>query len=315
MNSQPRVVILLSTYNGEAFVGEQLDSLFGQSYPDFTILVRDDGSTDSTAKVLADYSIRYPEKFQVIKDEAANLGAAGSFASLIAYALDHKAELGVDRLYLMLCDQDDFWHADKVTKQMNVMLASEAELQNAGTQSPAVLVHSDLQVVDEELNPIADSLARYQGLETHRNSFANLVISNLVTGCTALFNEDLARKAMPMSSQAIMHDWWLALVASAFGRIVYVDSALISYRQHGANTIGAKEKPAYRMGTLTYWQKVFGLSANPHLEAVARQASAFRDQYHKELSGKQRRLLRLCAALKTRVGILQRVLFRVVRRF
>ena len=177
-----------------------------------------------------------------------------------------------------------------------------------------MLVHCDLQVVDENLQPIADSLAQYQGLDTSRNRFSDLLISNLVTGCTALFNEALARKALPISGAAIMHDWWLALVASAFGKVIYLDTPLIRYRQHGSNTIGAKEHSAQRVATVGFFRKLFTTTANAHLTEVAQQAAAFRQQFKSELNAGQLRALRYAAAMDSRVGILQRLFFRLVRR-
>jgi len=314
MNSQPRLIVLLSAYNGEEFIREQLDSLFNQTYPDFLVLARDDGSHDASRKVLADYAIRSPEKLQVLGGETANLGASGSFAWLLDYALKHKVDLGVDTLYVMFCDQDDVWHEDKMTKQMNAMLAAEAQSGSEDTEELPVLVHSDLQVVDEKLEPMAESFARFQGLKSDNNSFANLLIVNLVTGCTALMNESLARRALPIPGDAIMHDWWLALVASAFGKIVYLDTPLVRYRQHGGNAIGAKEQQRYRIRKRSFWKRFVELRPNPHLIEVALQARAFREQYARGLTRQQMRALRYCSALATRSGVLQRLVFRVVRR-
>jgi glycosyltransferase involved in cell wall biosynthesis len=311
MNTRPTIVILLSTYNGEHYLKEQLDSLFGQSYREFILLVRDDGSSDGTENILADYAIRYPEKMQIVRDEAGNLGASGSFSWLMQYALEQRAELKLDSLYLMFCDQDDTWYEDKIARQVNAMVSSEAEL----TVPTPVLVHSDLQVVASDNTPIAESLADYQGLETGRNRFANMVISNLVTGCTALINEPLARRALPVPPEAIMHDWWLALVASAFGKVVYLDTPLIHYRQHGNNTIGAKERDAQGVGSLGFWRKVFGPAANEHLIEVARQAAVFKTQFAADLNTGQRRALRMCAGMGVRVGFVQRVFYRLARRF
>lgn len=313
MNSQPQVIILLSTYNGESHLREQLDSLLAQTYSDFFILARDDGSQDASARILGDYAIRRPEKLRLIRDEPANLGASASFAWLLRYALDNKAALGLDVLYLMFCDQDDCWHEDKITKQMNALLTCEAENLDARGQPLPALVHSDLQVVGENLEPIADSLAMYQGLDPERNRFSDLIISNLVTGCTALFNEALARKALPISGDAIMHDWWLALVASAFGKVVYLDAPLIRYRQHEANTIGAKERTEQGVTSVGFWKKLME-PANTHLLEVARQAEAFRRQYKAELNAGQLRALRYAAVMRIRIGIVQRLLFRLIRR-
>lgn len=313
MNSRPPVLVLLSTYNGERFLEAQLQSLLEQSYEDLRILVRDDGSSDGSRGILSDWGIRYPERIQIISDESGNLGASGSFAWLVQYALEHKSELNIDKLYMMFCDQDDVWFKDKVTRQINAMLAAEDEAGTA-TEIP-LLVHSDLEVVTEDMQSIAKSLASYQGLETDRNSFANMVISNLVTGCTALINEPLARMALPIPDKAIMHDWWFALVAAAFGRVVYLDTPLIYYRQHGANTIGAKERHKQGPRSLGFWRKLVGPAPNEHLYEVATQAGEFRNRFGKELSLTQQRQLGFCRGMGARVGFVQRFFYRVARRF
>ena len=132
------------------------------------------------------------------------------------------------------------------------MLATEAD----NDSTLPIIVHSDLEVVSEQNTVIAKSLISYQGLEIERNSFPNLVISNLVTGCTALINEPLAEKALPIPEKAIMHDWWLALVASAFGKLVYLDIPLVHYRQHGNNTIGAKEFTKVSVVSMSLWRRI-----------------------------------------------------------
>lgn len=314
MIHQPTIVILLSTWNGAKYLPEQLQSLLDQNYEDVLIVVRDDGSSDNTLGVIRDYMLRQPDRIRLIDEGGPNLGACGSFARLVKYCLEHKQELGVDTLYMMFCDQDDTWYPDKITRQINAMLATEDELAETHEQPVPVLVHSDLQVVTENNEPIAESLARFQGLETQRNSFHNMVISNLVTGCTALFNEALARKALPIPDRAIMHDWWFAIVAAAYGKVVYLDTPLVHYRQHGANTIGAKEKIAQGPTTVSFWRKLVGPAPNEHLYEVARQAKVFLACFGPELPGRSRRALRLCTGMAARVGFVQRFFYRLARR-
>ncbi|MEX2469608.1 MAG: glycosyltransferase, partial [Pseudohongiellaceae bacterium] len=216
MNATPKIAVLLSTYNGEAFLDIQLQSIVEQTYTNHVIVARDDGSRDGTLALLREWQRQHPERLYLIADCPDNLGARGSFAWLVDYVLAHKAELELDRAYLMFCDQDDRWFPQKMAVEVEAMLAAE----DAGGDDLPVLVHSDLRVVTEEEGLIAESFVRYQGLEIARNRFPNMVISNLVTGCTVLINEPLAHKAMPVPDDAIMHDWWLALVAAAFGRVV-----------------------------------------------------------------------------------------------
>ena len=231
---QPRVAIVLATYNGEEFLGAQLDSLLNQQYADFIIIARDDGSRDTTLAILQHHARAHPEKFRLLDDGGRNLGASASFSTLIEYVLGHKEALGLEQAYIMCCDQDDVWHPNKIGKSIQTMLALEAKHPHR-----ACLVHSDLRVIDEQGVELAPSFFAYQGIRPHKHSFARLLVSNSVTGCTILMNEKLATLASPIPTQAIMHDWWLALVTSSIGHLQPIDEPLMDYRQHQNNTLGA----------------------------------------------------------------------------
>lgn len=309
MSAQTKIAILLSTYNGKKFLGEQIDSLLAQSHQEFILVIRDDGSSDGTWEILKEYSARHADRIHLLPKDSDNLGASAGFAYLMEYVLANKPSLGLESAYMMFCDQDDIWFEDKIERQIEAML--EAERSN---DSPMpVLVHSDLEVVSEQNTVIAKSLIRYQGLEIERNRFPNLAISNLVTGCTALINEDLAQKALPIPPDAIMHDWWLALVATAFGSLVYLDVPLIHYRQHDNNTIGAKEFTKLPISNTSLWRRLFVRKPNEHLFEVSVQAAAFRRHYKSQLSGRQNISLRLCAGMGVKIGLVQRIMYRFAR--
>ena len=238
---QPRVAIVLATYNGEEFLRPQLDSLLVQDYVNFIIVARDDGSRDSTPAILRHYASEHSEMFCLIDSDGENLGASASFSVLIQYVLAHKDSLGLEQAYIMCCDQDDLWYPEKVHKSMQAMLALETKYPHR-----ACLVHSDLRVIDAQGTEIAPSFFNYQGIHAHKHSFARFLVSNSVTGCTALMNEKLAELASPVPAQAIMHDWWLALVTSSVGHVLPINEPLMDYRQHQNNTLGAQQ--IYRTG-------------------------------------------------------------------
>jgi glycosyltransferase involved in cell wall biosynthesis len=216
---------LLATYNGERFLRAQLDSIFAQTQVDVSVLARDDGSTDATLAILAEYAARYPQRLLVL-ERTARLGAMGSFFALMAAATGH---------YVAFADQDDIWLENKLQTLAARLRSAEAE---AGTQTP-LLVHCDLQVVDSNLNGIAPSFWSYAGLRPARHRLQQLLFQNTVTGCAVLCNRALIRAALPGHPKAMMHDHWLALHASAYGKIIPESAALVRYRQHGSNTLGA----------------------------------------------------------------------------
>lgn len=311
MSAHTKIAVLLSTYNGEKFLAEQLNSLLAQSHKNFVLVVRDDGSRDRTVSILESYAGDHPERIHLLSRDDVNRGASAGFAFLVDYVLNNKQSLGLKSTYMMFCDQDDTWFPEKIEKLLAAMLATEADNDSA----LPVIVHSDLEVVSEQNTVIAKSLISYQGLEIERNSFPNLIISNLVTGCAALINEALAEKALPIPENAIMHDWWLALVATAFGKVVYLDIPLVHYRQHGNNTIGAKEFIKVSVVSMSLWRRILAPKPNEHLTEVSIQAAEFHRRYGSQLSGRERLSLRLCMGMGIKIGIVQRLMYRLARRF
>lgn len=308
----PKIAILLATYNGEKYLAEQLDSLLSQTYQNTIIVVRDDGSSDNSIAVVKSYAEKYPKQFHVLPSDTANQGASGSFALLMRYVLDNKSLLGLSQAYMMFCDQDDVWFENKVQTQVDAMQSAEA---SSTVSEKPLLIHCDLEVVSSRNKLIAPSLIAFQGLEIHRNRFPNLVISNLVTGCTALINEALARKSLPIADNAIMHDWWVALVAAAFGQVIFLDQALIHYRQHENNTIGAKEFVTPAPTSRSFWERVFARKPNEHLVEVGIQAAEFRRRFGKELSSRDNLGLFVSARMQIKIGSIQRIFYRLARRF
>lgn len=227
MSSQT-VDILLATYNGGTFLPEQIESIFSQTFTNWRIIARDDGSTDETVQVLREYATRYPGRINVVVNPEKALRAKDNFARLMEYATAP---------YIMFCDQDDVWLPDKI----EVSLKRIVELEKVFGQGKPLLLHTDLKVVNSKLEPIGDSFWKYQNLQPeHSKCWRNLLVQNTVTGCTTLFNRSLARLAHPIPPRAIMHDWWLALVASLFGRVEYLNQQTVLYRQHSSNDTGAK---------------------------------------------------------------------------
>lgn len=291
--AQRRVAIILPTYNGARYLPEQLDSLLAQSHRDFVIVTRDDGSTDTSREVLARYAEEHPGFFHIVDSGGVNVGACAGFSLLLQYVLDNRVALSLTDPYIMCCDQDDIWHPHKIAMSVQRMRILES-------QSPGLplLVHSDLRVVDEDRRQVASSFVAYQGLNPFRNSFTRLLVSNVVTGCTAMFNEELARLATPVPRDAIMHDWWLALVASAFGRLSFIEKALVDYRQHGSNTLGAKEY-LRSGGTLAALTRLQDPRHDQLGKDLAGQAAACRATLGKLLKPRQRLLARLIAGMNS----------------
>ena len=231
MNRHPKVCILLATYNGARFLGALLDSLFAQTYQQIRVIAHDDNSDDATVEILAAYGSRYPEKIFLLEDTFAAGSAAKNFAYLAAYA-DAECD------YVMFCDQDDVWLPTKIE-------ATLAKMQEAEKDGPPVplLVYTDASIVAEDLQTTAASL--YASRRQDRRTAADiraLAIENHILGCTVMINRPLAALVRSMPEEAVMHDWWAALMALKHGgRIVFLDEPTLLYRQHGNNVLGAPE--------------------------------------------------------------------------
>lgn len=214
----------MSTYNGEAYLREQLDSILAQTYSNIEILIRDDGSEkDATLKILQEYADK-EKRITYIKGK--NCGAAKSFFQLMKNAGEAD--------YYALSDQDDIWEPKKIERAVK-WLEKQSVMSKTEVVMP-MMYCSALKVVDQNRK-----LLYIEGAErrTRNLAFGNAMVENCCTGCTIVINQSLqklvAEKRIPECS---MHDWWLYLLASCFGKVFYDPKPSIQYRQHGANAVG-----------------------------------------------------------------------------
>lgn len=219
--------ILMATYNGEKYIRDQLDSIINQTFTDWTLFISDDYSNDKTMDILKLYQRKYPNKIIIHNNDSSVRSAKDNFFNLIKY---------VKNKYVMFSDQDDIWLPDKIEVTLREMKKME-ELY--GSNIP-LLVHTDLCVVDADLRMIDKSLLHMQDINYNRNTLSNLLVSNIVTGCTMMVNDQIIALLGRKPDYYIMHDWWLGMVAAAFGKIGFINKATILYRQHEHNCEGAK---------------------------------------------------------------------------
>ena len=257
--------ILLATYNGEAYLQEQLDSLVAQSCRDWHLYVRDDGSTDRTVEIIRCFYEQHQSRVTILDTPPGNLGVVRNFEELRSVSRGD---------YVMFCDQDDVWLPEKVEKMLAVMQQAESEL---GRESP-LLVHSDLCVVDYRLQTISPSMWDYQYLgRQSQRPLRKFLIQNSVTGCAMMINRSLCSKVV-LPEQALMHDWYLAIAAAAMGKIVEIAEPLVQYRQHSSNVSGGVR---YSLSGLCR-KNVRG--ARKMLRGTCLQAGIFLDRHRDELS-------------------------------
>ena len=216
-----KVNILMSTYNGQQFLAEQIRSIQDQSYTDWTLFIRDDGSSDNTKEILKDFEHQDSRIHLIDSDKSDNLGVIKSFHKLVNH---DRAD------YYFFSDQDDVWLPNKLELSLK-------EAQNYLADLP-LMVYMDLKVVNQDLEIMTESMVKSQSHHANTELVQELT-ENTVTGGVAMINHALA-EMWQETDDILMHDWYLALLASAFGNLVFIDQPGELYRQHSDNVLGAR---------------------------------------------------------------------------
>lgn len=219
-----RVAVLMSTYNGEKYLKEQIDSILAQKGVDVTLYIRDDCSSDGTIDIIKGYVKRYKNAVLILGD---NLGVGNSFMQLVYDCPD-------DYEYYAFADQDDIWLKEKL----------KSAISKIGAETQPVLYCSNQLLVDKELKTLG---MRYTG--ALNTSYKQILFSNQFAGCTMVWNNSLHkilcdenRRPSTMLLKNRIHDVWVAMVASVVGFIIYDENSYILYRQHENNVVGVKKE-------------------------------------------------------------------------
>lgn len=225
-NKQPTVAVLMSTYNGEKYLSEQLDSIFNQKGVSVRLYIRDDGSTDRTLEIVGTYSKNYP--IEVFTD-GENVRPGESFMRLV-YRYADVPEID----FYAFSDQDDIWLEDK-------MITAISAIEKCDAQEPVLYSSNQYLFIDEE-----NKGPRYS--DPQRTDLISHITRNTIAGCTFVFNKELAllvSKTDRPDARIIkyrLHDSWMMLVAIVSGQVIYDEQAYMLYRIHNSNTVGIKEQ-------------------------------------------------------------------------
>lgn len=257
------VLILMSTYNGEAFLREQLDSLLQQNYK-VDILVRDDGSTDKTIGILEEYANNY-NFFHYIKGK--NSGVVGSFYELMKQAKNY--------LYYAFCDQDDIWFNDKIEQAV-------FNLKSLDQKKPCLYASCSL-LVDNRIEGKETTQINRRGID-----YYNIIIQNLMPGHTIVVNQVMIDFILshPFDLEKIfVHDYWMALIAITFGDFYFDNTYHTYYRQHDNNSFG------YGNGPWSWITERVDHVRNGAARQITRQDQFFLDVFHEKLTYEERKEL------------------------
>jgi rhamnosyltransferase len=217
------VYILLASYNGEKYIEKQLDSLISQTYTDWSLLIRDDGSEDETVSIIKKYMTK-DTRIKLIDEHDQNKGkgACQNFARLMEVAVAEEAP------FILFCDQDDYWFANKIDLMFKKMIKSGCSM-----------LYSDFLYADDKLNALPGSIQKSKSPFLFP-FFKTLIVQNQVYGCTMIISGALAKRCLPIPKVAENHDYWISLVASGVNvKIYHLKKGLMLYRQHENNVTGS----------------------------------------------------------------------------
>jgi glycosyltransferase involved in cell wall biosynthesis len=268
--NQPKVCVMLSTYNGAKYIDEQLESLFAQNQIDLHIHIRDDGSSDETVQKVRGYAKAYPDQIRMIEGE--NVGVIGSFFELI-----RQTQPIYD--FYAFCDQDDVWKPYKLSRAV-------AKLQSGPLDVP-LMYCSSTQMVDQDLN----HLNIWPHLPPKPLSMYNALVENCCVGCTMVLNpvtfEQIRANVPSDLTHIIMHDWWIYLFVSSFGEVIFDEEPTILYRQHQGNVLGGSNDKWF-IKWKNRWNRF--LNGKNH-SILSKQARLFLELYRDKLPSHQQKNL------------------------
>jgi glycosyltransferase involved in cell wall biosynthesis len=218
-----QVQILLSVYNGEKYLTEQIQSIINQTHQNWELLIKNDGSTDGSLSIINAFIKNHPSRIKLVSTLVGG-SATRSFMSMLPL---------VDAPYAMFCDQDDVWLPQKIDKSVKA-------IQKLEMMSPIALVYSDMEVVDTSLKTIYPSFLKQHQLNPNWSKQAYYVMAqSLAAGCTMVFTKKLIDELKPINDLLFQHDHWILIHAAYYGQIGFINENTLKYRQHDQNLVGA----------------------------------------------------------------------------
>lgn len=264
--------ILLATYNGEAYIEEQVRSIVNQSFRDWRLLVHDDGSTDHTLEIVERLA-KEDSRIVVIRDDVKKLGVARHFIYLLQYA---------EAPFCMFCDQDDIWLPNKIEKMYEAIKIEKQDI-------PQV-VYSNAYLWNTERGIISD-----KNTLTYPKTLRQMLFLNTgIQGAASIFNQAMCHYLRQPLDCYAMHDHVLLLAGICFGEVHYLHEPLMYYRQHDKNVTGNAPGSIRRKVLLMWQNRKVPLVSRLHWEGL----NAFFARFHRELSANDKQLIEVFLRLR-----------------
>ena len=261
-----KVAIIVSTYNGEKYIKEQIESLIKQTYKNIDIYIRDDGSKDYTGSILENYSKKY-SNIKLYKEK--NIGVVESFFCCLEKAINNAD-------YFAFCDQDDIWHKDKIERAVS-------KIQSVTSNKP-ILYFTEFNYCDEKMKFNSTSKMNKRGY-----SFKNSLVECISSGNTMLFDKKMAEIILENRTEDIcLHDWWVYMIATSLGIIIYDSEPSLEYRRTG-NNVTPGGKGFLKLQLFRIKKFLFG----DYFKNVKKQIKKFKACFYNKLSEDDKKMIDL----------------------
>jgi glycosyltransferase involved in cell wall biosynthesis len=293
-----KISVAMTTYNGELYLRQQLDSILAQTLKPAEIVICDDGSSDGTISILKEYQQHGDIKLLVNEER---LGVIRNFKKAVSITAPSN--------YVALSDQDDIWLPEKLSTLAALLIKMD--------QNHPALVHSDLVLIDSNNEVLNPSFKNEQGQGGYEENLQTLFFRNFVTGCTVLMNPKLKQMFQDIPNGISFHDEWLALLAFTFGNVDVVNAPTVLYRKHDSNvSIAPNTKPRNRYKAVV--QQIIKSFLNKD-DFIAEQfvtVKTFYNQYMNQIDLLKRSYFEEFLKLENKSYLIKKIAFRqVVNKF
>lgn len=243
---EKKLAILMAVYNGEAFLKQQIISIQEQTFEDWDLIIRDDGSTDMTESILNEMALT-DSRINIITDDRKRGGPLNNFKTLMNFATDYE--------YIMFADQDDIWFKNKIASSLKKITEINGNVKYRA-------VYTNYQVGEDSNSHHLER--EYNEAIINKNNEKHILIQNWLMGCTMIINHDLLILARDIPSEAENHDNWIAILAFMYGNVKYISEPTMFHRIHNNNVTTSRTTKSLQKRLLFMRQEIMNAKKEHH---------------------------------------------------